>query len=85
MRYIKGSRDPERKEEGGARYERKRGGEGEVCKRDRVLCTAAFIAKGNLHFRRVGKSVKSSWKTTFSSIPTVLIVYESSPYKEFEG
>lgn len=39
MRYIKGSRDPERKEEGGARDERKRegGGRGEAgeCKRDR--------------------------------------------------
>lgn len=65
MRYIKGSRDPERKEEGGARDERKRGrGRGRESAREigDVLCTAAFIAKGNLHFRRVGKSVKSSWK-----------------------
>lgn len=34
MRYIKGSRDPERKEEGGDERKRERGGGGE-CKRDR--------------------------------------------------
>lgn len=65
MRYIKGSRDPERKEEGGTKGN---GGGGGECAREigDVPCTAAFIAKGNLHFRRVGKSVKS-----FSSIPMV--------------
>lgn len=62
MRYIKGSRDPERKEEGGT----KGNGGGSAREIGDVPCTAAFIAKGNLHFRRVGKSVKS-----FSSIPMV--------------
>lgn len=66
MRYIKGSRDPERKEEGGDERKRERGGGESAREIGDVPCTAAFIAKGNLHFRRVGKSVKS-----FSSIPMV--------------
>lgn len=65
MRYIKGSRDPERKEEGGTKGNGGGGG-GSAREIGDVPCTAAFIAKGNLHFRRVGKSVKS-----FSSIPMV--------------